>query len=284
MTVELALPALGSLLRKAAVDAGFDLEPEIDGSWWRLRASGAPGVAWVRPAGNLAGAWLALPIADQLAVACGTVSAPLGAYGMAGAPTVLPAGAAGAVSFTTAEALHDALRRVWAHRAYTPEQLAARWEAEVAAALGGAVEIANGTSTTDSMSAQFLTEVVATVRRRVGQDLFREALIDMWEGRCAVTGLAVPELLRASHAKPWAVANDKERLNPYNGLLLAVHLDALFDRGLLAFDERGRGLVSSQLKPDALRVLGIRENEVKVSVLPAHIPFLAYHRIHLFRS
>jgi hypothetical protein len=63
----LASPPLGSLLRKAAVDAGFDLEPEIEGGWWRLRASGVPGVAWIYPMPAAGAAMLALPLAAQLA-------------------------------------------------------------------------------------------------------------------------------------------------------------------------------------------------------------------------
>jgi len=59
-------------------------------------------------------------------------------------------------------------------------------------------------------------------------------LLDLWEGRCAVTGLAVPELLRASHIKPWAdCETDAERLDVYNGFLLAPHLDAAFDLGFI---------------------------------------------------
>jgi len=50
-----------------------------------------------------------------------------------------------------------------------------------------------------------------------------------------VTGLAMSKLLRASHIKPWAAcAADAERLDVYNGLLLAPHLDALFDAGLIS--------------------------------------------------
>jgi putative restriction endonuclease len=67
---------------------------------------------------------------------------------------------------------------------------------------------------------------------RVGQDVFRAGRIDYWEGRCAITGLGVVELLRASHIKPWAACDlDAERLDVLNGLLLAPHLDAAFDRG-----------------------------------------------------
>jgi putative restriction endonuclease len=285
MTVEMALPALGSLLRKAAVDAGFDLEPDIDGAWWRLRASGAPGVAWVRPTTGLAGAWLALPIAEQLAVALGTAPAPLSGISTVSISAALPAGAAGAVTLATAEALHDALRRVWAYRAHTPERLAARWEAAVAAALGGAVDSTSGETSPDGASALTTTEVVASVRRRVGQDIFREALLDLWEGRCAVTGLAVPELLRASHAKPWAVATDSERLDRYNGLLLAVHLDVLFDQGFLTFDENGQGRWSSALPMSATEILGLSEMPPTLRwVDVAHQKYLAWHRSHVFRS
>jgi len=58
------------------------------------------------------------------------------------------------------------------------------------------------------------TEVERLVKQRVGQDIFRESLMDYWGGGCSVTGIAVPELLRASHAKAWAeCATDAERLN-----------------------------------------------------------------------
>jgi hypothetical protein len=48
------------------------------------------------------------------------------------------------------------------------------------------------------------TEAGRWVVQRVGQDLFRNALLDYWQRCCRVTGLAVPTLLRASHIKPWA--------------------------------------------------------------------------------
>ncbi|HEY3452544.1 MAG TPA: HNH endonuclease signature motif containing protein [Myxococcales bacterium] len=85
------------------------------------------------------------------------------------------------------------------------------------------------------------TEVDRVVVERVGQDLLREGLMDYWDGRCAVTGLAVPELLRASHIKPWAdCETDAERLDVYNGLLLAPHPHAAFDRGSSCLRMTGR--------------------------------------------
>ena len=85
------------------------------------------------------------------------------------------------------------------------------------------------------------TEVERLVRQRVGQQKFRAAMLDYWGGACAVTGLALPEVLRASHAKPWAqCASDAERLDVFNGFLLVANLNALFDRFLISFDDTGR--------------------------------------------
>ena len=84
------------------------------------------------------------------------------------------------------------------------------------------------------------TEAERLVIQRVGQDVFREALLTYWDGRCAVTGIAHPRLLRASHIKPWSrCETDAERLDVYNGLLLAAHLDAAFDAGLISFSYKG---------------------------------------------
>ena len=73
------------------------------------------------------------------------------------------------------------------------------------------------------------TRLVSTLAR-IGQGGFRDALMTIWERSCAVTSLTCPELLRASHVKPWSHSSRRERLDPNNGLLLAAHLDALFDK------------------------------------------------------
>jgi hypothetical protein len=58
------------------------------------------------------------------------------------------------------------------------------------------------------------TETERLVRQRVGQDVYRKSLMVYWKGQCAVTGIDVPEVLRASHAKPWAdCETDADRLN-----------------------------------------------------------------------
>ena len=124
-----------------------------------------------------------------------------------------------------------------------------------------------------------LTEVLRLTKQRVGQDLFRGALMDYWSGACAVTGIAVPELLRASHAKPWAdCATDAERLNVFNGFLLCAHLDALFDRGFLTFSDEGLGQLSPQITPAVRAALNLTEEFRLRWCSPKHAAFLQYHR------
>ena len=123
------------------------------------------------------------------------------------------------------------------------------------------------------------TEVERLVKQRVGQDIFRESLMDYWGGACAVTGIAVPELLRASHAKAWAeCATDAERLNVYNGFLLCAHLDALFDRHLMTFTDSGEVLFATVID-DAIRTrLGLTGALTLRWLAPEHREFLAWHR------
>lgn len=81
------------------------------------------------------------------------------------------------------------------------------------------------------------TEREALIKARVGQGKFRADVTQMWAlGEvCPLTRIDIPEMLTASHIKPWRDADNTERLDPANGLLLATHVDKLFDRYLLSF-------------------------------------------------
>ena len=92
------------------------------------------------------------------------------------------------------------------------------------------------------------TERQAVIAARRGQGVFRALLDEHW-GSCAVTACATRALLRASHIRPWRECGNADRLNPDNGLLLAAHLDAAFDQGLISFAEDGRILVHARLRP-----------------------------------
>lgn len=123
------------------------------------------------------------------------------------------------------------------------------------------------------------TEVERMVRQRVGQNKFRDAMLDYWGGACAVTGVAIPEVLRASHAKPWAeCATDAERLDVFNGFLLSANLDALFDRFLISFDEQGLLVTAPVLAGTDLQPLGISPGMKLRWVNALHQPYLTLHR------
>ena len=54
--------------------------------------------------------------------------------------------------------------------------------------------------------------------------------------RCYITGIPIPEVLRASHIIPWS-EDEANRMNPANGLCLSATYEAAFDRFLISFDE-----------------------------------------------
>lgn len=93
---------------------------------------------------------------------------------------------------------------------------------------------------------------VAQVKIRKGQDYFRRMILANYDGHCALTGIDLPQLLLASHIIPWS-DNEKERLNPCNGICLSALYDRAFDQGLIGFDSNYRTVLSTH----------IRENEGK---------------------
>lgn len=102
------------------------------------------------------------------------------------------------------------------------------------------------------------TEREAIVLARLGQGRFRDQLMATWDACCAVTGIGIPALLRASHIKPWRLSDNRERLDPENGLLLVATLDAAFDAGLISFDDNGKMIFSSSLGSKPYDILGIK--------------------------
>lgn len=111
---------------------------------------------------------------------------------------------------------------------------------------------------------------------RLGHGKFREGLVGYWRG-CAITQYPDVRLLIASHIKPWREADNKERLDPYNGLLLVPNLDKVFDRQLISFDRSGRILISSHLEDPGK--LGIHKDMV-VKLDDSHQQYLNHHREH----
>ena len=214
---------------KAAFDNGFRRELGEEKGWARFQSTTVPGDIWLAGAG-MHGPWfLALDHAG-VAAALDRPEADMSGPGLA------------RYSFASLTPLYGVLRQVY--------QLAASLPDAPLEAFRGSIR---------KLPAS--TEAERLVIQRVGQDIFRQALLDFWDGACAVTGVRTTPLLRASHIIPWAeCGSDAERLNVYNGLLLAAHLDAAFDAHLISFDETGRMLFSPLLPEDDCRRLGLDEN------------------------
>jgi len=128
------------------------------------------------------------------------------------------------------------------------------------------------------------TEKQAVISARRGQGRFRQNL-ETIEQKCRVTGVTDQRLLMASHIKPWrACADNKERLDGYNGLLLTPHIDRLFDRGYISFTDDGEMLISPRMDTGQLGRLGVSTNPPsKVGGFrPEQQTYLAYHRDNVF--
>jgi hypothetical protein len=193
------------------------------------------------------------------------VVAGLGEFGYPLVPP-FPKGAVGGRVIGGFPELHQLVRRAFQLSRSLPDALLHRFEHNTAAL-------------------PRTTEAERLVVQRVGQEVFRQGLIEYWDGRCAITGLSVVELLRASHIKPWAAcASDAERLDVFNGLLLAPHLDAAFDQGFISVSNSGDVFVSNRLGSDERRLLGL-DVPLRVKRLEeSHGRYLRFHREGVFRD
>ena len=128
------------------------------------------------------------------------------------------------------------------------------------------------------------TERKAIVSSRRGQGRFRQNLAFIEKG-CRVTGVTDPRLLRASHIKPWrSCADNHERLDGYNGFLLAPHIDLLFDRGYISFSDNGDLMISPRIESEQLALLNISSNPtLNVGVFSdKQKEYLKFHRTEVF--
>jgi putative restriction endonuclease len=121
------------------------------------------------------------------------------------------------------------------------------------------------------------TQKQTIVNARRGQGLFRERVIVL-EGKCRVTGLELVDHLRASHIKPWKDSTDFEKLDGNNGLLLAPHVDHLFDQGYISFTDFGDVILSPKCPATLCKAWGVDQS---VNVGPFRVAqrgYLAHHR------
>src|SRR5262249_45434834 len=121
------------------------------------------------------------------------------------------------------------------------------------------------------------TQKQQLVQARRGQGIFKSN-VRLNETKCRITGVQDARLLIASHIKPWADSSDKEKLDGCNGLLLSPHVDRLFDRGLISFENDGTILVSSKLDQVVLAHWSIDKTKNVGAFKPEQCVYLEYHR------
>lgn len=121
------------------------------------------------------------------------------------------------------------------------------------------------------------TEKPQLIQARRGQGIFRTR-VELLEVGCRVTGVKDRAYLRASHIKPWRVSSNAERLDGSNGMLLAPHVDHLFDRGFISFGDDGALLRSPRLDASILAAWGLPAERNVGEFSENQRMYLSYHR------
>lgn len=115
-------------------------------------------------------------------------------------------------------------------------------------------------------------EVYRLVRSRgVAQIIFRKAVIDAYQSRCAFCGISFTACLEAAHIIPWTAATPAERISPTNGLCLCVNHHRMFDAGLMVLGPAGQ-IVCEQPKSDGSYSPGDRSLTTRLEGKPAFLP------------
>lgn len=126
---------------------------------------------------------------------------------------------------------------------------------------------------------------------RVGQYFFRTSVLTAYGNSCCITGIKKPDLIVASHIKPWRFSDSKtERTNPSNGLCLNALHDKAFDRGLITLDRNYKIIISKHLKDtpmdDSTRDWFCSYEGKKIALPDKFLPgkeFIEYHNDVLFQ-
>ena len=124
---------------------------------------------------------------------------------------------------------------------------------------------------------------------RIGQSFFRKAVLSAYNNKCCITGLSIPKLLVASHIVPWR-ADEKNRLNPSNGLSLSMLHDKAFDIGIITINNDMTVRVSKEMTNscDEFYITALLSYDKKQIFLPEkfqpHADFLLYHQENIFEQ
>lgn len=138
--------------------------------------------------------------------------------------------------------------------------------------------------TSDEYDIPDITSRSALVISRVVQGKYRRKILKRWNNRCAVTKSPLIEILIASHILPWREANNFQRLDVNNGILLSPTYDALFDKHYISFDDDGKIILSDIYSISDFNVLGVTGDEKINNLTPENIEYLKLHRKKILKK
>lgn len=245
-------------IEKVAFDHGWRGGQDREGDWFTFRSTTAPGTVWMAALEG-EGRRYALR-APTPGVKAAMRGEGLAMVAVDGAPAFLA---------EQIDTLYTLASRAYRLAMALPDTPLALYHADLEA---------------EGVAAKGLgaTEAERVVKHRIGQARFRAALLEFWDGRCPLTGIDDPALLRASHIVPWAECEtDAQRLDVHNGLLLSALWDAAFDAHLVGFDGVGRAVASPRLSAWASAALGLAKEPVLHGLRPDHAPALAAHLLRV---
>ncbi len=120
---------------------------------------------------------------------------------------------------------------------------------------------------------------------RKGQNIYRERLLAECDNKCAITGTDDPNLLIASHIKPYYLSRGKEKIDPSNGIILSPLYDKLFDRGLITFTDDKEMELSSWLSPANCKRLNLHNGtKADFPLTDKRKQYLEYHRKKIYKG
>ena len=122
-------------------------------------------------------------------------------------------------------------------------------------------------------------------KARNGQGKYRETLLEQCRF-CPFTMIGDERLLIASHIKPWAAADDNEKVDPYNGYMLSPMYDKLFDRGFITFTSDRHVKLSQFISPFTWKQIGLKDDTF-IQNLPMddkRVEYLKFHQENVFKG
>jgi len=164
----------------------------------------------------------------------------------------------------------------WEELAYQSEQILAKYKNE---------SIENTTDIESFDLPKEGKERETVIKTRVNQSFFRKIILASYDNKCCITGISLPQLLVASHIVPWAV-DEKNRMNPCNGLCLNPLHDSAFDKGLLTITPDYKIKISDILKVKKVASYFNSFENTKITLPQRFLPnreFLEYHNSKVFK-